>query len=150
MNFWRISTSRCRGTLATCKGLKKKKKKGIQIFLFKILRTCLCKRRPAAGKQPLVVGLAADQRSLGHLCTNIFIPPPPPPNLLALKILWVWSTLSHWLQHMLALPRLLLETSNIHNFWSVGLKNAFCFFPRSLLRDTCSQKVSKNLKIVCA
>jgi hypothetical protein len=27
-----------------------------------------------------------------------------------------WSTLSHWLQHMPALPRLLLETSNIHNF----------------------------------
>jgi hypothetical protein len=24
------------------------------------------------------------------------------------------------------------------------------FFPRSLLRDACSQKVSKNLKIVCA
>jgi hypothetical protein len=27
-----------------------------------------------------------------------------------------WSILSHWLQHMPALPRLLLETLNIHNF----------------------------------
>jgi hypothetical protein len=26
----------------------------------------------------------------------------------------------------------------------------FFFFPRSLLQDACSQKVSKNLKIVCA
>jgi hypothetical protein len=40
------------------------------------------------------------------------------------------------------LPRLLLKTSNIHNFWSVGPKNMI-FFPRSLLRDTSSQKVSK-------
>jgi hypothetical protein len=60
------------------------------------------------------------------------------------------STLAGWLQHMPALPKLLLETSNIHNFLFVGPKNAFFFFPRSLLRDACSQKVSKNLKIVCA
>jgi hypothetical protein len=36
--------------------------------------------------------------------------------LPALQFLRKWSTLSHWLQHMPALPRLLLETSNIHNF----------------------------------
>jgi hypothetical protein len=36
--------------------------------------------------------------------------------LPALYFLHKWSTLSHWLQHMPALPRLLLETSNIHNF----------------------------------
>jgi hypothetical protein len=36
------------------------------------------------------------------------------------------------------------------NFWSVGPNNEFFVFPRSLLRDACSQKVSKNLKIVCA
>jgi hypothetical protein len=40
----------------------------------------------------------------------------PLPNLLAHKILHVRSTLPHWLQHMPTLPRLLLETSNIHNF----------------------------------
>jgi hypothetical protein len=27
-----------------------------------------------------------------------------------------WSTLAGWLQHMPALPKLLLETSNTHNF----------------------------------
>jgi hypothetical protein len=40
----------------------------------------------------------------------------PLPNFLAHKILHVWSTLRHWLQHMPSLPRLLLETSNIYNF----------------------------------
>jgi hypothetical protein len=28
----------------------------------------------------------------------------------------IWSTLASWLQHMPALPRLLLKFSNIHNF----------------------------------
>jgi hypothetical protein len=36
--------------------------------------------------------------------------------LPTLHFLRTWSTLSHWLQHMPTLPRLLLETSNIHNF----------------------------------
>jgi hypothetical protein len=36
--------------------------------------------------------------------------------LRALHFLCKWSTLAGWLQHMPALPRLLLETSNIHNF----------------------------------
>jgi hypothetical protein len=36
--------------------------------------------------------------------------------LPALHFLRKWSTLSHWLQHMPALPKLLLETLNIHNF----------------------------------
>jgi hypothetical protein len=34
----------------------------------------------------------------------------------------MWSTLSHWFQQMPALPKLLLRTSNIHNFWSVAPK----------------------------
>jgi hypothetical protein len=38
------------------------------------------------------------------------------PNLLVHKILHMWSTLPHWLQLMPTLPKLLLETSNIHNF----------------------------------
>jgi hypothetical protein len=46
-----------------------------------------------------------------------------------------WSTLAGWLQHMLALPRLLLETSNTHNFWSVGPKNTI-FFPREVYCET--------------
>jgi hypothetical protein len=47
-------------------------------------------------------------------------------------------------------PILLLKTSNTHNFWSVGPKNSIFLFPRSLLRDASSQKVSKNLKIMWA
>jgi hypothetical protein len=43
------------------------------------------------------------------------------PNFLefffpALHFLCKWSTLAGWLQHMPTLPRLLLETSNTHNF----------------------------------
>jgi hypothetical protein len=38
-----------------------------------------------------------------------------------------WSTLASWLQHMPALPRLLLETSDTHNFLSVDLKNTIFF-----------------------
>jgi hypothetical protein len=34
----------------------------------------------------------------------------------ALHFIRKWSTLSHWLQYMPTLPRLLLETSSIHNF----------------------------------
>jgi hypothetical protein len=36
--------------------------------------------------------------------------------LPALYFLCKWSTLADWLQHMPVLPRLLLETSNTHNF----------------------------------
>ena len=31
----------------------------------------------------------------------------------------MWSIFSHWLQHMPNLPRLLLEFSTTHDFWSV-------------------------------
>jgi hypothetical protein len=34
----------------------------------------------------------------------------------ALLFLRMWSTLSHWFQHMPALPRVHLKTSNTHNF----------------------------------
>jgi hypothetical protein len=60
----------------------------------------------------------------------------------------MWSTLAGWLQHMPALPRLLLKTSNIYNFWSVGPKIMQSVLTRSLLQDASSQKVSKNLEIV--
>jgi hypothetical protein len=64
------------------------------------------------------------------------------PNFWAL-----WSTPPHWLQHMSALPRLLLKTLNTHNFWSIGPKIMKFVLTWSLLRDICSQKLSKNLKI---
>jgi hypothetical protein len=66
-----------------------------------------------------------------------FLPPTP-------KFLHMWSTLPHWLEHMPALPKLLQKTSNIHNFWFVGLKNMKFVLPWSLLWSASSQKVSKN------
>jgi hypothetical protein len=48
----------------------------------------------------------------------------------------MWWTLAGWLQHMPALPRLLLKTSNIHNFWSVGPKIMKFVLPQSLLQDS--------------
>jgi hypothetical protein len=59
----------------------------------------------------------------------------------------MWWTLAGWLQHMPALPRLLLNFSNIHYFWSIGPKIMKYKLPRSLFQGICSQKVSKNLKI---
>jgi hypothetical protein len=47
------------------------------------------------------------------------------------------------------LPELHLKTSNTHNFWSVGPKNAIFVLPRSLFQGASSQKVSKNPKIYC-
>jgi hypothetical protein len=64
------------------------------------------------------------------------------PNFWAL-----WSTLPHWLQPMPAKPRLLLKTSNIHNFWSIGPEIMKFVLTQSLLQDASSQKVPKNLKI---
>jgi hypothetical protein len=55
------------------------------------------------------------------------------PPLLGPKFLHMWLTLPHWLQHMPALPRLLLKTSNIHNFLSVGSKNTIFVLLQSLL-----------------
>jgi hypothetical protein len=47
----------------------------------------------------------------------------------------MWSTLADWLQHMPALPKLLLKTSNTHNFWFVAPKIMKFVFTQSLLRD---------------
>jgi hypothetical protein len=47
----------------------------------------------------------------------------------------MWSTLFHWLQHMSTLPRLLLKTSNNHNFLSVAPKIMKFVLTRSLLQD---------------
>jgi hypothetical protein len=77
-----------------------------------------------------------------QLCT----PYPPPPNLLAHKIFRMWSTLPHWLEHMPALPRLLLETWNIHNFWFVGPKNALFFLPAKLIARRMYTKCFKKSK----
>jgi hypothetical protein len=64
------------------------------------------------------------------------------------SIFWACgSTLAGWLQHMPTLPKLLLKTSNIHNFWSLGSKIMKFILTQSLLQDACLQKVSKNLKI---
>jgi hypothetical protein len=60
----------------------------------------------------------------------------------------MWSTLSHWFQHMPALPKLLLKTSNIHNFWSVAPKIMKFVLMWSLFQDAFGKRNSKNLKIV--
>jgi hypothetical protein len=48
----------------------------------------------------------------------LFEPPPPASFLLppTSNFFCVWSTLPHCLHHMPTLPRLLLQTSNTHNF----------------------------------
>jgi hypothetical protein len=68
-------------------------------------------------------------------------------SLLPTFLGWCKSTLAGWLQHMPALPKLLLKFSNIHNFWSIGPKIMKFVLPQSLFRGTCSQKVSKKPKI---
>jgi hypothetical protein len=50
----------------------------------------------------------------------------------------LWSTPPHWLQHMPALLRLLLKTSNTHNLLSVGPIIIKFVLTRSLLRDASS------------
>jgi hypothetical protein len=96
----------------------------------------------ATNGRPLAAGRRLALLGCPHFFWNLF--------LSALHFLPKWSTLAGWLQHMPALPRLLLETSNTHNFWSVGPKKYDFFFPQRLLRDASLQKVSKNLKIVWA
>jgi hypothetical protein len=54
---------------------------------------------------------------------------------LALHFLRMWSTLVGWLQYMPTLPRLLLKTSNTHNFWSVAPKIMKFIFMRSFFWD---------------
>jgi hypothetical protein len=63
-------------------------------------------RGPAVARWPRVDAWTC--RAVSIFVEIFFLP--------ALHFLLKWSTLSHWLQHMPALPRLLLETSNIHNF----------------------------------
>jgi hypothetical protein len=87
------------------------------------------------GRSPTVLGCPKLT-----LCNKFVFPP-------TLNFLHMWSTLVGWLQHMPALRKLLLKTSNTHNSWSVGPKNMKFVLMRSLLRDASSQKVSKNLKI---
>jgi hypothetical protein len=66
----------------------------------------------------------------------------------ALYFLRKLSTLAGWFQHVPALLRVHLKTSNIHNFWTVAPKFMKFALTRSLFQDTSLQKVSKNLKIV--
>jgi hypothetical protein len=66
--------------------------------------TC-CSQRATARCQP------ASGRGPPFLYSypSLFLPP-------ASIFFLMWSTPPHWLQHMPALPRLLLKTSNTHNF----------------------------------
>jgi hypothetical protein len=85
-------------------------------------RRAIASHRLAAAKCPELI-----------LCKRIFFPP-------TLNFLHMWSTLASWLQHMPALPKLLLKTSNIHNFWAVGPKMMNFVLTQSVLRGTSSQK----------
>jgi hypothetical protein len=95
-----------------------------------------------SGRRPLVRGRGPTAIGCPNttICKKENLP-------LAFFFLHMWSTLPHWLQHMPALPRLLLKTSNTHNFWSVVPKIMKFVLTWSLLWDACSQKVSENLKI---
>ena len=62
-------------------------------------------------------------------CLLLFLPPTS-------IFFYMWSTPPHWLQHMPALPRLLLKFSNMHNFWSVAPKITKFVVLRSSFWDT--------------
>jgi hypothetical protein len=70
--------------------------------------------------------------------------------LLALHFLCKWSTLAGWLQHMPTLPRLLLETSNIHDFLSVGPKNTIFFPAKFSARRMFIKSFKKSKNSVCS
>jgi hypothetical protein len=127
---------------------KNKIKRSLQSNRLRLRLTGSHPRGPTNSRWPLV---GARSPAVDRVPTGPSFCQPPPPSLLLLvpKFFGVSSTLPHWLQHMPALPRLLLKTSNTHNYWSVGPKNAI-FFPWSLRQDECSQKASKILKIVWA
>jgi hypothetical protein len=55
----------------------------------------------------------------------------------------MWSTLSHWLQYMPTLPRLLPKSSNTHNFWSVVSKFMKFILTWSLFQDKFGKKFKK-------
>jgi hypothetical protein len=71
---------------------------------------------PTGGRRPLVGARSATAPARVPHYVDPLPHLPNLPNLLAQKILHMWSTLPHWLHHMPALPKLLLENSNIHNF----------------------------------
>jgi hypothetical protein len=74
---------------------------------------CFYRRRPTASGRPLT-----NQRSPAgdRACAGSSLLPPSCPLPPAPTILHMWSILLHWLQHMPALPKFLLKTSNTHNF----------------------------------
>ena len=87
--------------------------------------------------EPHQLAMASCQLA-AHECLKLV----SPKNFLLLPthiFLHMWSTLVGWLQHMPALPRLLLKFSNTHNFWSIGPKIMKFVLPQSLLQGTCSQ-----------
>jgi hypothetical protein len=55
----------------------------------------------------------------------------------------MYSTLAGWLQHMPALPILLLKTSNVHNFWSIGPKNTIFFSCEAYYKMHLHKKIQK-------
>jgi hypothetical protein len=71
---------------------------------------------------------AAGCRNL-RLCKFLFISP-------AVLFFRMRSSPPGWLQHIPALPRVHLKTSNTHNFWSVAPKIMKFVLTRSLFRDT--------------
>jgi hypothetical protein len=64
--------------------------------------------------------------------------------LFAPKFFHMWSTLPHWLQHMPALPKLLLKTSNIHNFWFIGPKNTIFYSREAYCKTHLHEKFQKS------
>jgi hypothetical protein len=93
-----------------------------------------------SGGRPLVTALSYAS-PLFYPLPPFFSNPRPPPGHF-------WSTHSYWFQHMPALPKLLLKTSNIHNFWSVVPKIMKFAFTQSLFRDAFGKNNSKILKIM--
>jgi hypothetical protein len=124
MNFGRISTSKCKGKLQKMGVLYTHSPKSpgpfpnlpkilffIKNFSKKLGQPDRRRCQPAADGRPLVAGRRGSTHGpvgLFPFFLNFFLP--------TLHLLRKWSTLFHWLQHMPPLPRLLLETSNIHNF----------------------------------
>jgi hypothetical protein len=68
------------------------------------------------------------------LPTPFLLPPTP-------KILHMWSTLPHWLQHMPTLSRLLLETSNIHKICETHVHKKFQNISKNSM---CSRNTNQN------
>jgi hypothetical protein len=101
-------------------------------------RSLFTGRRPRADRRPMVARwLRVDAWTCGTVPIFLeffFLP--------TLHFLCKWSTLASWLQHMPTLPKLLLETSNTYNFWSVDPKNTI-FFPHEAY---CEMHVHKKFQ----